>query len=413
MISNSAWQTILATASDFSTVVEIYGANATPTSSGFNPAAALGLYASVSGITFASQAYTRLIDSVDTINRTLTQQSNTASVTFSNVDRTISRFEFANGFEGLIMVIRLISRSLSTTLAKSQVLFTGRCQKPKSGDKDKLTVTADWILGGTTVLVPRRKYVPEDPEGRTSTDPEFEGFIFTTQYGTSTYSARRKRGGILGLFGFKKTVKYTLAYSSVSDLDSSNSVPEVFGRSQLVGTHIGYADVGSNIRVTTAFCEGPIVDISSNDPTYPDRPRSSDSRMPFDGSASYHESLGVAGAANNRDTGWIAPGYYSHTAYVRGAFLNSAVDAVEPPPDLIGIIQGRTMTVPDGTGAWVTTDTWSDNGAAHTYFLLTSPYYFNLNSAWIDEPEFYATYQYNDAKIVDRSLSDFLFIEAG
>jgi len=407
MIENAALQSILETADDISIVCEIYAADVTPDADGFDPGDALKCYAAVSGITFAGEAYTAMVRKFGTINRIITGESNTASVTFDNTSREISQFELNGvGFEGLIMVIRLISRS-DATLAHSQILFTGKCEKPTSGNRDSLTVKAVWILGGLDVQIPRRKYTKEDQEGRVETDPEFEGFNFMPQYGSTTYSVRngKKRGGILGFFGFKKTAVKTLAWSSYSELDSNMPVAEVFGVMQIMGQHIAYADVGTEIRLRTAFCEGPIEDMVNV--------RSTDDRMPLDG-VSYAECLGLVGAANTDDPGWGGTtGYFSRTTHIRGKTTNSAVEDVEPAPDVVGVIYGRLVTIPDGSGDWVTADTFDDNAASIVRFILTNEHYFNLDEDWIDDEAAYECFEYNAERIIDRSLTDFVFAVEG
>ena len=406
MIENAALQAILETGSDISIVCEIYDEDATPTAAGFDPADALKLYAAVSGITFAGESYTALVSKFGRVNRIITGESNTASVTFSNITREISAFEFATGFEGLIMVIRLISRS-DATLADSLILFTGKCEKPTSGDRDSLTVKATWILGGLDVQIPRRKYTKEDQEGRTEDDPEFEGFNFMPQYGTGSYSVRngKKRGGIAGFFGFRKTAVKTLAWSSYSELDSNMPVAEVFGVTQIMGQHIAYADVGTEIRLRTAFCEGEIEDLVNV--------RSTDDRLPLDG-GSYAECLGLVGALNTDDPGWGGTsGYFSRTAYIRGKSTNTTVDAVEPAPDVVGVVYGRLITIPDGSGDWVTVDTFSDDPAAITRFILTNEHYFNLDEDWIDDAAAYESWLFNKTLIIDRSLTDFVYAVEG
>jgi hypothetical protein len=404
VIDNDAWRDILLSATDLSTVVEIYGSDATPADNGFDPNDAIQCFAAASGITFMGVDYTRLITKIGNINRKISKVSNTASVEFSNLSGEISAFEFANGFEGLLMVIRLISRGSSVDQDTSQVLFTGRCEKPQSGNRKAFSITATWILGGLEVEIPRRKFVAEDQEGRVTTDPEFEGFEFMPQYGTVSYSVRVKRGGILGFFGFKKTVQKTLAYSSHSDLDANKSVPEIFGRSQILGTHIAYADVGSVIRIRTAFCEGEIEDIQNA--------RSVQSLLALS-ATNYVETYGVTGAANAIAPTWPGAGNYSRTAGITGQCSNTAVDVDEPAPDIAAVILGRLMTVPDGSGDWVTSDTWTDNAAAHTRFVLTSDDYFKLDENWIEDADFYEAYQFNDENIIDRSLTDFVFVVAG
>ncbi len=402
MIEIPALESIWANASDMSCVCEIYHQDTVPTASGFDPASALACFAAVDGIVFAGQTYQRLVEKFGGIKRTVTQEINSASVTFSNVSRQISTFEFTYGFEGLIMVIRLLSHSSSLTLADTQILFAGRCEKPTSGDKSSLTVMAKFILGSMDVRVPRRKFGREDAKGRVPSDPEFEGFIFVPQYGTVTFKRRERRGGILGFFGFKKTVKYTLPWSSYSDVDANKPVPEVFGQSQIMAVLIGAADVGTFIQIRAAFCEGPIQDIVNA--------RSNDQQLPLS-AADYAELLGLVGTANGPDdAAWVAPGYYSRTVHIRAKASNSLVDVNDPAPDVVAVIVGRTLTTPNATtGVWDTT-AWTDNAAAHTRYLLTSDDYYKLPTNWIDDTYALACFNYNAELIFNTQISDFLFV---
>lgn len=406
MIENTAWAAILASATDFSTVCEIYEADATPAANGFDPDDAIDCFAAATGVSFMGVDYKQLIKNFGRINRRISKESNTASVDFSNVSREIASFEFNHGFEGLIMVIRLISRSQSVDQDTSQILFTGRCEKPKSGNKTTLSVTATWILGGLEIQIPRRKFSPDDQEGRVPTDPNFEGFLFMPQEGSLSYSTREKRGGIAGLLGFKKTVRHTLQYSSHSDIDANRPVPEIFGRAQIKGIHIAYIDVGAELRMRTAFSEGPIEDIQN--------PRSVQSLLAILGD--YGVAYGVEGAGNEIFpalplTEWVGQGIYSRTALII-AHTNpgSEITVDDPAPDIVAVILGRLMTIPDGSGDWVLDGEWTDDGAAHTRFVLCSPDYFNLDANWIHEPDFTECYLFNNERIIDRSLSDFLFI---
>lgn len=405
MIEVAALENIWATASDMSVCCEIYHQDTVPTAEGFDPADALACFAAVDGIVFFGQTYQPLVEKFGGIKRTVTQEINSASVTFSNVSRLISTFEFTYGFEGLIMVIRLLSRSKSIALADTQILFAGRCEKPSSGDKSSLTVQAKFILGSMDVRVPRRKFGRDDPKGRVVTDPEFEGFRFVPQYGTVSYARRQRRGGILGWFGFKKTVRYTLPWSSYSDVDGKKPVPEVFGQSQIMAVLIGAADVGTFIQIRSAFCEGPIQDIVNC--------RSTDQQLPLS-AADYAEILGLVGIANGPDNvAWVAPGYYSRTAHVRAKASNSLVDVNDPAPDVVAVIVGRILTTPNpATGVW-DTQAWTDNAAAITRYLLTSDDYYKLDANWIDDDYALKCFNYNADFIFNTSVSDFLFVEQG
>ncbi len=410
MILNSDWKTILQTATDISTVAEIYSADAVPGDDGFDPDDAIACYSAVAGITYMGNTYTRLVTGFGGVKRSIEQESNTASVTFSNVNRTISRFEFTEGFEGKVLVIRTISRSLSDTLGKSQILFAGRCEKPSSGTKESLTVNATWVLGGPEIKIPRRKFSPDDQEGRTTTDPEFEGFPYIPQDGYVNYSVREGRRKYI-FFGPRKTVWKTLGYSSHSDVTANTCVPVVLGAMQMKGVHIAYIDVGSELRMRTAFADGPIYAIAGL--------RSIQSLLALIGDWSF--KAGLVGAANDLPGSVVWPGntpvtntaYYSRTAQVISHASNSAVDVDEPAPDLVAMVLGMLMTIPDGSGDWVNTDEWSDNPAAHVWWILTSDDYLALDASWLEADDFTECYRYNEELILRQSASDFLLLKEG
>lgn len=403
MIDNPDLADILDTATDITTVVEIYHQDATPGDDGFDPTGAMACFAAIE-VSFMGVAYQRVVSKIGGVSRSTGAKSNTGSVDFSNIANLISRFEFAFGFEGLIMVIRTLSRSLSTSLDTSLILFSGRCEKPKSGSKESLSVTANWILGGLDITVPRRKYTPEDAEGRAASDPEFEGFTFMPQTGI-TEQVRVRRGGLAGFFGRKKWVDRVLSYSSFSDVDANKPVPIVLGRVQIYGTHIGYTDVGAAIRIRTAFCDGHDGGIEGFESV-----RSLDANFPLSGT-SYAEALGDIGALNGPDDpSWVAPGNYSRTAHIRGQADNSLVEDTDPAPDVVGIVSGQKMTIPDGSGDWTNDGQWTDNPAAHKFWLLTGQDYYNLDENWLDLDDATESYNFDAEQIIDKSLTDFAFI---
>jgi hypothetical protein len=399
MIENAALESIMTNARDISTVVEIYPSDAVPTDDGFDPHDALACYAPVSGIVFQEQTYQRLISDFGRIDKSIGSEVNSASVTFSNVSREIADFEFTHGFEGLILVIRILSRSQSIDLSDTKIEFVGRCEKPDSGDKESLTVSAKFILNSTDVMIPRRKFGPDDSEGRVSSDPEFEGFLFMPETGTSSQTRLEKKGGFLGWWN-KKWVRYTLQYSSFSNLDANTSVPEILGRAQVTGVHIGYDDVGGFLRAVTAFCEGEIEGYENE--------RSLNSLLPLDVTRTPH--YGKVGVLNGDGPGWVANGYYSRTAVWRFRFNNSAVDEVEPAPDVAAVVFGRLMKIPDGSNVWGGFE-WTDNAAAHIRFLLTDEFYFKLDENWIDDDYFADSFNFNAEEIFNKSISDFIFVE--
>lgn len=409
MIDNDALQTILTEEADFSTVCEFYSANTVPTDDGFDPVNAIGRFAAASDITFQDQEYLSLVKSFGRISSSMTETVGSASVTFSNLTREAAQFEFGNNFEGLIMVIRLISRGSSTSLDTSQILFVGRCDRPLSGDKESITVNARHILAGIDVMIPRRTFGPEDFKGRVPSDPEFEGFIHMPVYGGTEYNRIEHRGGFFGWWN-NKEVRATAVWTNFSDLDAAKPVPECFGRVQLKGVLIAAVDVGPQIRMQWAFCEGPIRDFTNV--------RTIDPNLPLN-TSSYWETTGLVGTANDLDPtnpGWDtwpgAPAYYSRTARIACQADNADMEVTEPAPDVVGVIEAKILTTPDASGNW-NTEAWDDDPAAVVRHIITSADYFNLDSNWIDDGSTVECRNFNKEQIFNTSLSDFIFVEAG
>ncbi len=329
--------------------------------------------------------------------------------------RFVSGFEYnyrsdpntnVRGFEGTIMVIRSISRSLSDSLDKSQIIFAGRCDKPTGGNKESLTINATWVLGRPEVIIPRRKYSRDDMLGRAVSDPEFEGFRFMPQYGESSYSVRVKKGGILGLFGFKKTVKKTLQWSSFSDLDEDTDVTVTLGVGQILGVHIAYVDVGNNIHIRTSFGDGPAYQVTNYRSTNP-------AAQPMQNTDGYPViTPGYVGAINRIGDDWPGPGAYSRTIVLIGKVADDPdlSTPANPAPDIAAVVYGMLMTIPDGSGDWTVDDAWTANGAAHVRYLMTCSDYLNIDPSWLNDADFTETYNYNAGLVIRKNVSDLLYL---
>lgn len=419
MITDTTLRAV-AVAPDQAVVIEIYASSQAPTTNGFDPANALKRYATVAGIVFAGVAYTRLIRSMGKSRRTTTEETNTFDFELDNFKaeggiREAAQFEFTTGFEGCIVVQRLISLTLSTGITSSIILFAGRCDKPLTGTRESLPITAKQIISNVDVEIPRRKFTATDAEGRSPTDPLFEGFPYMpqTNAGSTTLPARVAKGGLWGLLGMKKTVMQTLQFSSFSDMDAEKCVPVILGRAQIAGTHLAYTDEpstqGGFFTMTTAFCEGDIESYGAyhlDDARYfigQWRPRSGQ----LGGSTA---RAGFFDQTPNPTPTFIATGYYSKTAFVESRAGWNNVDTVDPAPLIIAPILGTRITVPNSSGVWSVPDTWSDNAAAHAYYLFTSSDYYNLDANWLDLATFTECFNFNDGIIFDKSNSDILFI---
>lgn len=403
------------TSEDTSLLVEIYPADITPDATGFDPADALLLYSTIDGLTFAGEIYTRLIRSVGRIKRSIGEESNTFQVTFDNADQDYpnepANFELDTtlGFEGKVLVVRLISRSLSVGETSSLILFVGRCEKPKSGSRESVSVTATQIFAAIDTDIPRRKFTAQDESGKHPSDPNFEGFPFAVQYGVTTYSERKKSGGFFGLFSGWKTKRATLAYSSFSDLDAEKCLPFAWGRVQIMGTHVAYADIGTGIRATTMMMEGPIETLMNF--------RTDDSRfnifLPVSTYFGYEAGGGPVGHEQvpNPDVTWPGRGYYANSAYGYLGIGGTNIDEVDEAPGIICVALATRGLTPDSSGDWVTTS-WNDDGAALTRHVLTDPHYGKLASGWIHDASFYEGWNFHKEPIFDTSYADVIFLPA-
>lgn len=406
MIINDDLRTVLETADDFDVLCEVYSQDAAPP---FDPEDAELRLSSVAGITFGGETYQKLVANYNRAKRSISNEVNNCQVEFSNEGNFISNYEMTEGFDGKILVLRLVSRSQSTTLDRSLILFVGRCERPQTANKKSLTVQAVQVVGSIDVEMPRRQFKVDDPEGRHSSDVLFEGFRYTPQYGTVEYSLRHRTG----FFGGKRTAFF--GFSSYSDIDQSRWLPLVLGRAQMMGMNLGYIDVGRFIRTTTAFCEGPIQDFLHI--------RTDDQRFQFYNDTTvtmmngYQKRYGYAG--NTGPTGreqvpqsyaqFVANGYYSKTALLFTVVSGTDTLEDDPAPNFIAVVMGTLMPLPDiGTKQWTVTDTWSDNPAAHTRYLLTHPDYFGLDSAWLDDDSFTDAFIYNDGIIYDTSNGEII-----
>lgn len=405
MIENTALDNILSTAYDLSWVCEIYDADVVPTADGFDPADALGLFAAVSGdpaeLTFLGEPYLQLVTRFGGVKVGTSGEVSSTSVSFSNVTREMANFEFDHGFEGLVMVVRMISRSMSTELAHTKIEFVGRCDKPDSGNKQSITISAKSITGSIDVKIPRRNFGPDDLEGRPASHPEFEGFIYMPTYGSVSWVRREKKGGFLGWWN-KKWVRHTLNYSSYSNLDANKPVPECLGANQMLGVLISAVDAGTTIKMRHAWVEGEIdgfLNVRSTDYTLP---------VTLVG-----EMKGKVGVLNvDPDPAWVGPGNYSRTAVTLSSASGTAIDVEDPAPDVAAIIKGRLMKIPNGANVWAG-NVWSDDAAAHVRFLYTSSHYYNLAEAWIDDNEFGNCFWFHNELIFNSEVSDFTFVNAG
>lgn len=420
-ISTSLYNALAEPVQRLDVLVELYENDVLPTVEGFDPDDAI-LRVADKDTTFLGNSYTRrLVGRMPSINRTITEKFNSVSLTLDNPEeppnsknRPVAAFLLANPIEGMFIVIRLVSRAITaTTLADSFVLFTGKCEKPYDAEDNKITISAKQHIGSVDEQIPWRQFDPEDEEGRESDDVLFEGFLFSPKTGIVTFDERVRRGGFLGVLGFKKTVTNTLQFTSHQGVEIEKFVPLILGRAQAQFIPVAFIDVGGQINSIYNISEGPIRAIFE--------PRVITSGFQF---ASERDSnpevdqfrFGYPGNTNgqvpflNNLTGGIpANGYYSMSAMMSTAIYGTEVSQDDPAPEVAAVILGMIIPLPDDTGDF-TLDDFSDNPAFQTRWVLTHSRTFNLDPAFINDPQCIATACYCDGPVLDTTNGELIVL---
>lgn len=396
---------------------EIYEPGILPGVDGFDPADALAGFCGTSIPAwegYRGLTYHRLIKKWGDINRSDGTQFSSVSLTISNVDKFISALALAQplqSLEGYQIVIRILSRNQSVDLDDSDVRFCGRIEKPGDVSREDFPLSAKEHMGTIDVQLPRRKFTATDLEGRAVSDPEFEGFPFVPTTGSNTVNGRERRTDILGLFGLKKTVSKTIPWSSHSAADANRAVRNVFGRSQVQGVHVGFADVGNSIPMLTVWADGKPNGIQGWENLRKISPGFTE-LVTLDAAPTFRYGLrGGVGAGTQQPVlvpsaaDLIGNHYYSYAAWTYTFVNGSQLDQDDPAPDLAAVILGSKIPLPDASGVFNQIG-FSDNPAYIARFILTDSSFMNIDPAFIDDEVCFATGQWCDQYIEDYTQTD-------
>lgn len=408
-ISTALWDALESQSQRLNVCVEIYPNNVTPGANGFNPASA-SLRVANKTLTFLGNSYTRYVEKVGRVNRTITEKFNTVSVDLNNHDRTMAAFvlDTVDPLEGTFLVVRIVSRAFTaSSLLDSFVIFTGKCEKVFDATNQKIVISAKQYIGSVEQEIPWRTFDSEDEEGRAITDPEYEGFPFTPQNVTVQYSERVPRGGLLGALGFKKTVQRTIQYTSQKEAQDDQVVPLVLGRANVKLIPITSLDVGGAINSIMAACEGPILQWFDHRILTPN----------FNGPFGSYYRLGYPGGTQDQFPLTPAEGgnfyagnsYYSNTAWTAFFVNGTDVSVQEPAPESAAIIMGMVIEMPDASGDFTLTG-WTDNPAFITRWALTHTDVLNLDPAFINDPQCVKTACYCDYPVLDTTNGEVIVL---
>lgn len=384
-------------------VYEIYPFDYVPGVSGFDPDDAIERFAGEE-ITWNGNAYRREVISRGDVVKNFGQKTNTVLVTLSNISRYAATWAQTQQIEGLFGVVRTIDPSVTDD---SIVLIIGRCEKPSDITKQSFSLSIRQDFGNINQEIPPRQFTADDPEGRSPSDPLYEGFRLTSQGGTFPFPVTTPSTSFFGrLLGKQKHSTDTRQWSSSDNTAFGSVVPMVLGRCQMELIPILFTDAGYNDFGVWVIGEGRIDSFTNV--------QIRDDKFLLQTQDIHLGDLGGTGTnATNMSspTGPITQGYLSRTAYTILSFYGSAGDVIDEPPLVTALVRGMQVSLPDGSGVFIVTG-WTDNPVYIARFILTDPRLVNIDPAFMEDSVNYLTGLHCDEPLIDDSNSEVILIPA-
>src|SRR5215213_392654 len=375
---------------------------------GFEPADALEKFSAID-ITWNGIAYRREVVSRGSIDKQLSQQINTVSVTFSAVSGYLPTWAIDNDVEGMWMVIRYVERDIT---AGSIVLFAGKCRKPGTINDRTFQISIAQEAVDPNAELPLRSFTAQDPEGRSPTDDEYEGIRLVAVAGSQTTpQIIPAQNRFARLIGQRDTVDVTRQWSSLDNTPYGDPVPEVLGRAQMKLKPFFWADKGLFVAYLMAGPAGPIAGMSDI------KSRTSGFSDPFNlpgpvGPIIHLGDRGGTGTNLGNTNQFQESGKFSHLAYIEGASTGSAADVEDAPPEVTALVKGRRVPVPDSSGIYTSIDDeasleWSDNPVDLARWVFIES---GLDENFLEDAVNYQTRLWCDEPLLDESNSSRVFI---
>jgi len=385
------------------------------------------------------------------------KEFDTASVTFSNVDRSVAAWVLSTPIAGLRLVIREIPASANdldvvegsaSPFTHSVIRFVGRVQKPDQFNRESGVITAVQDLGTIAAQIPERDLQPSCPlkfkKGDCLGDQILSQKTATyqaakvcdkreetcTAYGNEKYfqgtqviqiessflhkhneSFWKKVLNILPGISRKKT---TVDNSTYNTTPYGQPVPVVLGRWLHRLFTIQYKDAGETIWFKKGGCRGPIKDFVTL------KNESPNLSQPLE----VTKHLGEYGGVGTQTQDTVFPGgeYHSKLAYVTARCIGSDIVVSDPAPDVTSLIAGQVVRVCSGVSAGVMlgtgridsvfgsydngNDAWTDNPIDLAIHVITDPAYLNLPLAHVGQHQTAITAAYTTGAVKDVSNAE-------
>lgn len=371
---------------------------------------------------------------------------NTAEIEFSNVVRgeeSMSRFVLNNHVKGMWMVIRLVFPDLKDT---SFVIFWGKCSRPGGINTEVITISAKQDLGNHGQKIPFRNYSVNCPlefakpgggclgnQTLAEKNPAYRQAVanfgtagcnklFTTcsVFGNTNYFQGQRVVAVSGQFSYvtieevikrvlfwtkRKKIKKvkTDSWSSVNQSEGDETIPVAFGRCQIEGHPIVWADVGQQVKALYGICEGKISAFTFTK-----------SRVEGISILQTIEHLGDWGGVGTQvpDTlfGGVS-GVHSRLAYLEITTNGSSPTQVDDAPLITTVVRGLEVLTPDAEGNF-TIEQWDNNPVSILRFILTDVRFGRTPLDRIDDVAAYDTYLECNEIVEDRTNEETIVLPA-
>lgn len=368
---------------DLSVLYEIYASDYDP-SAGFDPRDAEVAFAGISyTLPFGPVTYKRQVLTGPSIQKNIKKQSNTVSIKFSNVDtiigtnsRYMANYVNTNIVEGKKLVIRVISRSVATSIGNSVTILTNsltyafRLEKPDGFNRSEGTLSAKQDLGTIEAVIPARRFQPSCPleykgpeclgtETLSEKSATYQNeatckFTFAdcdrkenTEFfqGTrivqieSSFVHKSHESFLKKILNILPGIsrKITTVNSSTHDgTPYGNAIPVILGRWAKELIALEFKDIGTSINFKMAACRGKISDFINV------RNESPGFTQPI----GVTKHLGEYGGDGSQTADTVFPEHQFHSrlAYVTGYCNGSDIETEDPAPQITSVIAG---IVPD------------------------------------------------------------------
>ncbi len=390
--------------------------------------------------------YKAKILSFPEISTYLADKINSAEVKFGNAERgteSMTRFVLDNKIKGCWMVIRLV---FPDSPEDSVVLFWGKCDRPGEISNSTLSITASQDLGNYKQEIPFRTYQASCPlefarplggclGNQILTEKSLQFQAAVKEFGSSgcnktftncsvldntNYFQGQRIVAVSGQFSYitveevvkrilfwtkrkKIQVVKTDNWSSVNQSEGSETVPLAFGRCQIQGHPITWADVGEQVKSLQGFCEGRISAFTFV------RSRTQGINI-----IQKIEHLGDWGSFGTQTTDIIfngVSGVNSRLAYLELVTDGSNPTQVDDAPIITAVIRGLEIPVPDPSGNFIISD-FSNNPAYITRFLLNDIRFGRIPESRLDNDACLRTGALCDTLVEDRSGDEAIVLPA-